>query len=325
MRIFVLSPFAQNRYTGNDSEGEVFDTMKSKKKKLVSLILFLISIGVCLYPTIGQWHATRQSVLALHKYIEDIGTLPEEYYDEMWQAAEAYNKALKGKAINDPFAKSVDGGLPSGYEDILNIEGMMGYIEIPRIGVSLPIYHGVSEDVLQKGIGHMEGSALPVGGNGGHVLLTGHTGLPNARLFTDLDQLTTGDQFNIRVLNKELVYQVDQIKVVEPDDVSQLLTVEGEDYVTLITCTPYGINSHRLLVRGKYIATLTKQIRLKSYYFKWVFVGGGDKVIFKVLFFVLLGVNLMMTLILMNNRRKNRLCHRHADSKGETGKNYEET
>lgn len=300
--------------------------MKSKIKKLVLLVIFLIGAGVFLYPAISQWNATRQSVLAVKAYIGDVEYLPQEYYDEMWEAAEAYNKELSGNAINDPFAMNTDAKLPSGYETILNINGVMGYVEIPKIKVSLPIYHGVSEEVLQKGIGHMEGSALPIGGEGGHVLLTGHTGLPNARLFTDLNQLELGDQFNVRVLNKELVYQVDQIKVVTPDDVSNLLTEEEEAYVTLITCTPYGINSHRLLVRGKHISTLTKQIRLKSYYFRWIFVGGGNELIYTVIFFILLALNLIFILILLNNRRKERLHHMRSELEGtkKSGKVYEE-
>lgn len=281
--------------------------MKSIKGKLILLCAFMIGAGIFLYPSISQWHATKQSVLAVKAYENDVGFMPEEYYDEMWQKAEAYNEALRGNSINDPFTQGENKELPPGYENILNINGVMGYIEIPKIDAKLPIYHGVEETVLQKGIGHMEGSALPIGGKGGHVLLVGHTGLPQARLFTDLNQLIAGDQFNLRVLNKELVYQVDQITIVEPDDVSALMTVEDEDYVTLITCTPYGINSHRLLVRGKQIYTLTKDIRLNSYYFRWIFVGGGNELLFRIVFFILLGIDLIILLILFRNRRRKRL------------------
>jgi len=294
--------------------------MKSKKRLLLLIFVFLIGAGVFAYPSVSQWYATKQSVLAVQTYENDIGFIPEEYYDEMWQEAVKYNEQLSGNAINDPFTKSSNPKLPSNYKNILNIDGMMGFIEIPKIKARLPIYHGVEEEVLQKGVGHMEGSALPIGSEGGHVLLVGHTGLPNARIFTDLDQLAVGDQFNLRVLNKELVYQVDQIKVVEPDDVSELMTVRDGDYVTLITCTPYGINSHRLLVRGKHIYTLTKEIRLNSYYFRWIFVGGGNEKIFTVVFFILLGLNLILLLILINNRRKKRLNLAYGQSKKmETG------
>jgi len=299
--------------------------MKSKKRPLLLILVFLIGAGVFTYPSVSQWYATKQSVLAVKAYENDTGFISEEYYNEMWQEAVAYNEQLSGNAINDPFTKSSNQELPSNYENILNINGLMGYVEIPKIKAKLPVYHGVEEEVLQKGIGHMEGSALPIGSEGGHVLLVGHTGLPNARLFTDLDQLVVGDQFNIRVLNKELVYQVDQIKVVEPDDISELMTVQDGDYVTLITCTPYGINSHRLLVRGHHIYTLTKQIRLNSYYFRWIFVGGGNEKILTVVFFILLGLNLILLLILLNNRRKRRLNLAYAQSKKmETGMIYEE-
>jgi len=281
--------------------------MRSKKVQLLLFCVFLAGAAVFLYPAISQWQATKLSVLAVEAYDIDVGFISEEYYEEMWQAAIEYNETLSTGSINDPFTQGKDIELPSNYENVLNINGMMGYIEIPKIDVRLPIYHGVSETVLEKGIGHMEGSALPIGGQGGHTLLVGHRGLPNARLFTDLDQLKVGDQFNIRVLNKEFVYMVDQIKVVEPDDVSQLMTVEGETYVTLITCTPYGINSHRLLVRGKQIYTLTKEIRLNSYYFRWIFVGGGNEVVFRVIFFLLLGINLILITILLYNRRRARL------------------
>lgn len=280
--------------------------MKSKKRHLLLIPIFLIGASIFFYPAFSQWFAARQSVLSVKAYEDDIGFLSEEYYDEMWQEAVKYNELLKGNAINDPFTRSKNSKLPKNYEKMLNIGGLMGYIEVPGIGIKLPIYHGVEDEILEKGIGHMEGSALPIGSEGGHVLLVGHSGLPDARLFTDLEQLVVGDQFNLRVLNKELVYQVDQIKVVEPDDVSELMTVQGGDYVTLITCTPYGINSHRLLLRGRHIYTLTKSIRLDSYYFRWIFVGGGNELIYQIAFFILCGINLILVIVLLNNRRKRR-------------------
>lgn len=281
--------------------------MKSKIGRLLVGFLFLIGAGVFLYPHIGQWNATRNSVLAVKAYVSDVGSIPADYYNEMWREAEEYNEALSQNAINDPFTTGQDAEFPSNYENILNINGVMGYIEIPKINITLPIYHGVEDEVLQKGIGHMEGSAFPTDQKGGNVLLVGHTGLPQALLFTDLNQLGIGDQFNIRVLNKEFVYQVDRITVVEPDDVSELITVEEESYVTLITCTPYGINSHRLLVRGKQIDTLTKEIPLTTYYFSWIFVGGGNKQLYKITFFGLFGINLILILILLKNQRRKRL------------------
>lgn len=281
-------------------------SVKPQKWHLLLIPVFLLGACVFAYPSVSQWYEGRKSVLAVQSYDQAAGRISEETYKKMWQEAQAYNEQLRGHAIKDPFTGFDSQELPSGYKDMLNIDGMMGYIEIPKIGARLPIYHGTSDDVLQKGVGHLEGSALPIGSERSHVLLTGHTGLPEAKLFTDLVDMEVGDQFNIRVLNKELVYQTDRIRVVEPDDVSELIAGEDGDYVTLITCTPYGINSHRLLVRGKHIYTLTKQLRLKSYYFRWIFVGGGNEMIFMAAFFVLLGTNSILLLVLLGNRRKKR-------------------
>jgi len=168
-----------------------------------------------------------------------------------WQAAEEYNQSLTGQPVHDPFIPGAGMALQDNYFQLLNADGVMGHLDVPAIGVRLPIYHGTSEAVLAKGIGHLEGSTLPIGGAARHSVLTGHTGLSHAKMLTDLKQLTTGDRFYIHVLGEVLAYEVDQIKVVEPEQTDDLRRFAGEDYVTLLTCTPYGVNSHRLLVRGE--------------------------------------------------------------------------
>lgn len=216
-------------------------------------ILFLILAGFAflLYPTVSNWLAERNSVSMAQVYVEDVNAMTVEEIEKEIEKAKKYNDMLSGANIEDPFVPGSGMVLPENYTSVLDFgNGMMGYIEIPEIGVLLPIYHGTSESVLKRGVGHMENTALPIGGEGNHTVLTGHTGLPSAKLFTDLDQLEIGDVFYTIVLNERFAYEIDQILVIEPDDTKTLQPVTGEDYVTLITCTPYGINSHRLLVRG---------------------------------------------------------------------------
>ena len=178
-------------------------------------------------------------------------TLTEEEKDTMLKKADTYNEKLKD--VNRPFLNYAEAG---DYNSILDISGtgIMGYVTIEKLGVELPIYHGTSEGVLQVAAGHLEGSSLPVGGEGTHSVLSAHRGLPSARLFTNLDKMEAGDTFTVTVLDRKLTYQVDQIKIVEPQEINNLIIEEGKDYCTLMTCTPYGINSHRLLVRGERIS-----------------------------------------------------------------------
>ena len=206
-----------------------------------------------LYPTISDyWNSLRQS-RAISSYTEMVANLDKDRYDQIWNEAYEYNANLKQRENHYLLSEEQQ----AIYETLLNVEGngIMGYIEIPSIGVTLPIYHGTAESVLQIAIGHLEWTSLPVGGEGTHCVVSGHRGLPSSRLFTDLDQLTEGDVFIIRVLDEILTYQVDQILIVEPQQTDALLIQEGEDLVTLVTCTPYGINSHRLLVRGHRVET----------------------------------------------------------------------
>ena len=201
-----------------------------------------------LYPTVSDyWNSLHQS-RAIASYAGQVADLDDEVYEALWAEAEAYNETLPDKA--DRFNMSEEE--LEEYQTYLSVSGtnVIGYIEIDKIGCYLPIYHGTDESVLQVGVGHLEGSSLPVGGPGTHCVISGHRGLPSAKLFTDLDQMEVGDTFVLYVLDETLTYEVDQIRIVEPTEMSELAIVEGEDYCTLVTCTPYGINTHRLLVRG---------------------------------------------------------------------------
>jgi len=223
-----------------------------KKVLPVAAIILLLLSGVALliYPTVSDWLEERHHSEVIQIYNENITAMDVQAREEEFRKAKEYNDALTGAEIKDPFIPGSGAVLPENYTSILNIDGIIGYIEIPIIDVSLPIYHGTSEAVLRKGVGHMDMTAFPIGGKGYHCVVTGHTGLSSAKLFTDLNKLVIGNVFYIKVLDQTLAYETDQILVVAPDDTSALLPVSGEDYVTLVTCTPYAINSHRLLVRG---------------------------------------------------------------------------
>ena len=222
-----------------------------KKSSFVTAILiaaFFIGALLLLYPTISDfWNSFHQS-RAIASYAEQVADLDENAYDRLWEDARIYNKTL-GDRMNR-FVMGEE--QKKAYAALLNIadNGVMGYIEIPKVRCNLPIYHGTDEAVLQVAIGHVPGSSLPVGGESTHCVLSGHRGLLSAKLFTNLDELETGDVFMLRVLDETLTYEVDQIRTVLPNELGDLAIVEGEDYCTLVTCTPYGINSHRLLVRG---------------------------------------------------------------------------
>lgn len=229
--------------------------MSGIKKHLSTIILVIVFvIGLCLllYPTFSDyWNSSHQS-RAIANYATEVADIDDEEYETIWEKAVAYNEALPQRSYRWKLSEEEE----LEYEGLLNIggNGMMGYIEIPKIKVSLPIYHGTDEAVLQIAIGHIEGSSLPVGGESTHCVLSGHRGLPSAKLFSNLDQLEEGDTFIIRVLDEMLTYEVDQIRIVEPDELSDLEIVQGQDLCTLVTCTPYGVNTHRLLVRGHRVA-----------------------------------------------------------------------
>lgn len=218
-----------------------------------AILMFLIGAAVFLYPTVSDWLARIHQSSVIQEYEEELAAEDKAFYTAEWQKAREYNESLAGDPVRDPFVPGTGYALPENYLDCLNINGIMGYIEIPKINIRLPIYHGTSDEVLEKGVGHIESTALPIGGEFTHAVLTGHRGLPSAKLFTDLDQLEIGDRFYIHVLDQILAYEVDEINTVLPDDLHALETAEGRDLATLITCTPYGVNTHRLLIRGSRI------------------------------------------------------------------------
>ena len=212
----------------------------------------LAGIALLLYPVVGTYLNERSFNDAVSHYEEAVRTLPDDERERMLAEARAYNDSLRGDPVRDPFVPNSGYAVPGNYDDVLDVDGtgLMGTVSIPSIGLALPVYHGTSDDVLAHGAGHIPQTSLPVGGAGTHAVLTGHTGLPTARLFTDLERLKEGDVFVIEVVGERRAYAVDDVRVVEPDDVSSI-RVDGErEYVTLLTCTPYGVNSHRLLVRG---------------------------------------------------------------------------
>ena len=221
--------------------------MKRMWPTVFVIVCFLIGLSLLLYPSVSNWWNSLHASSVIVDYAAAQQNLSDEDYEAIFAAAEDYNRRIS--AIDFPliYFDQVEG-----YEQALNLDGsgVMAYITIPKIKVELPILHGTSEGVLQKAIGHLEGTSLPTGGAGNHCVLSAHRGLPSARLFTDLDQMKTGDRFTLTVLNRELCYEIDQILTVEPQEVEALYPVEGADYCTLVTCTPYGVNSHRLLVRG---------------------------------------------------------------------------
>ena len=220
------------------------------KKHLYGIIvtaLFLVGLSVLLYPAISEYINEKHASKLIEDYSMKLADFSDSEFDELFAEADAYNRAL-----HDNPAAFYEPALVKGYSEALDIvgNGIMGYVTIPKIGVELPVYHGVSDVVLQIGAGHLEGTSLPVGGSSTHAVLSGHRGLPSAKLFTDLNKLQIGDRFSVTVLNRVLTYEVDQIKIVRPTDTEDLLIRSGRDFCTLLTCTPYGINSHRMLVRG---------------------------------------------------------------------------
>ena len=230
--------------------------MKRHKTVIFLTLGFLVGICILLYPAFSNYWNSKTQSRAITNYESVLENLKPEDYSALFENAHAYNKALY--ETDFPL---MDYDQVPGYHDTLRISDsdMIGYLKIDRIGVELPIYHGTSDKVLNRGVGHLEGSSLPVGGENTHCVMSAHRGLPSSKLFTDLDRVEKGDTFQIVVLDQVLTYQVDFIKVIEPNDISDLQIIEGGDYCTLFTCTPYGINTHRLLVRGIRIETIKEK------------------------------------------------------------------
>lgn len=241
--------------------------MKKKKGNLITLLLVLIllaGLSLLLYPSVSDYWNSLHQTKVIASYAEQVATLDNDTYDRLWEDARVYNRSLLPRS--NVYLLSEE--QKAEYARLLDVSGLgiMGYIEIPSIDVSLPIYHGTEDSVLQVAVGHLEWTSLPVGGESAHCVLSGHRGLPSAKLFTNLDKLREGDTFLLRVLDEVLTYEVDQILIVEPQDTAALEIAEGEDYCTLVTCTPYGINTHRLLVRGHRIDNIeeVKTVRVTA-------------------------------------------------------------
>ena len=234
-----------------------------KKDKVGILLVLMLFIGVCglLYPAVSQYWNSKTQTRVVENYQAILDSLKQEDYTAFFQEADAYNDALA--ELSNPL---LDYRELEGYDEILNVtgNGIMGYVAIQKLGVELPVYHGISDKVLNVACGHLEGTSFPVGGVSTHSVLSAHRGLPHARLFTDLDKMELGDTFQITILDRTFTYQVDQIKVVLPHEIDDVQVIEGEDHCTLLTCTPYGINSHRLLVRGTRIENAVPALYVTS-------------------------------------------------------------
>lgn len=289
--------------------------MKKKGSKFLLILLFLAGLSLLLYPFVAnKWNTYRQSRL-ISTYSQTIEEIEETVdYEAEWERAHTFNRELLPSILPDSFAIAAASEEPAkDYMACLNLagDGMMGFVDIPKIDIKVPIYHTVSEEVLQIAAGHLEGSSLPVGGDNTHAVISAHRGLPSASLFTDLDLLEEGDHFLINVLDDTLCYEVDQISVVEPEDTDKLRVESGEDLVTLLTCTPYGVNSHRMLVRGHRVPYEPEvvgaekvpfgQQSLHTNYLLWVIVG--------------LVVTAIFALILYRRERKLRRLVRRTDEK----------
>ena len=228
--------------------------IKEQKVNLILCLIILIGIGLLSYPSVADWWNSFHQHRAISSYATAVSQLDTEEFDRMFEEAEKYNRRLAVTGIK----WSMTEGEIQEYNSILDISdsGIMGYIDIPKLRQTLPIYHGTDDAVLQIAIGHLAGTSFPVGGESTHCVVSGHRGLPSARLFSDLDRLVVGDIWTMTILNRTVTYEVDRIRIVEPEDLTELQITEGNDYCTLLTCTPYGINSHRLLVRGHRIPNL---------------------------------------------------------------------
>lgn len=237
-----------HRYFPHEQKGTPMDTTGKLKLGFAALMI-LSGIGVAMYPVVSNAVAQRHASAVIDSYDDTVQSMDTEKLDAAKEAARSYNEQLSNAVDRDAAGEAADTGIS--YVDLMDVGESLGYIKIPKIDVNLPIYEGTSDEVLLKGVGHLEGSSYPLGGDSTHSVLTGHRGLAEAVLFTDLDKMQKGDKFYLHVMDEVLAYQVDQVKVVEPEHTEDLEIIPGGDYCTLVTCTPYAINTHRLLVRGE--------------------------------------------------------------------------
>jgi sortase A len=251
-----------------------------KKDKLINIfiaLMILVGLSVMFYPVVSDMWNTYRNSLLISSHKKDVNDLSKKQTEQIWNEAVNYNKNHKENFIKEDVFTNLKKHTKSKYDSYLNISknGVMGTIVIPKINVEIPIYHGTGEKELQTGVGHMEGTSLPVGGTSSHCVLSAHRGLPSAKLFTDLDKMKEGDMFFLHVLDKTLAYKVDAIFTVKPDETQNLSLVKGKDYVTLLTCTPYGVNTHRLLVRGirtPYNKTQDQNVSILKDYRVWILI-----------------------------------------------------
>lgn len=276
--------------------------MKKYLKKMIIVFIFLSGLSLLLYPMISnKWNDYRQKQLitGYDKTVKEAQQAGRIDYEEEWKRARAYNEALLPAILPDSFAVAASSEEPDReYMSCLNLtgDGMMGYVEIPKINIKIPVYHTVSTEILEKAAGHLEGSSLPTGGESTHAVISAHRGLPSASLFTDLDKMEDGDHFLLYILDDILCYEVDKISVVDPEDTKDLVVEEGKDFVTLLTCTPYGVNTQRLLVRGHRVdyepetvqaeEKNTAGISLHTNYLLWAVVGLGITAAFIVVLYL---------------------------------------
>jgi len=270
--------------------------MKTDRSTILLVIIFLIGLSLLLYPSFANyWNSFTQS-RAVASYVEQLAEIDDDRYREIWDAARDYNDSLLTRENNYLLSDEQW----EEYMELLNIGGnaVMGYVEVPKINISLPLYHGTDEAVLAVAIGHLEWTSLPVGGESTHCVVSGHRGLPSAKLFTDLDKVREGDIFLLHVLDETLTYEVDQIRIVLPHETDELLIQEGKDLCTLVTCTPYGVNSHRMLVRGHRIENLEEEVVIRI---------TSDAVVIERLLvapFVLMPILLVLLVVLLITTRK---------------------
>ena len=277
--------------------------MKRKVINIIIIALALIGVMLLVYPYVSYRLSERDQTYVIQQYDDSLAKMTARQMEEEWERARAYNESLITSVLYDPFASGQE-DMDAEYLSLLDIAGtgVMCHIEIPKIKVDLPVFHGVSLSTLEKGAGHLEGSSLPMGGTGTHAVMTAHTGLNSAKLFTDLTELEIGDGFYIHTLDRILAYRVDNILVVEPEDVGALSMVDGKDYVTLVTCTPYGVNSHRLLVRGVRVDDSPEEIQQA--------IADTDTVLSKETVMLLAGaallISLIITIMLVTRMKKRR-------------------
>lgn len=250
---------------------------KKEKSNILFIIIFFIGLGVLSYPMISRYYYRIEANNQVQDFKNEVSKLDKEEIARRMKLARIYNDTFVNHLEKDPYTDKEKSDAGAEYARMLELHEKIGHIQVPKIDIDIPIYAGTSEEVLQKGAGHLEGTSLPIGGNSSHTVITAHSGLPKARLFTDLNQLEIGDKFYIHNIEGVMAYQVDQIKTVEPSNFSDLLIVKGHDYATLLTCTPIMINTHRLLVRGhrvEYVAAVDEKLiadNIASFQYKYMF------------------------------------------------------